>query len=255
MKVHSPLHILIVDDERPALTRLENLLSDIADQHPNIISGRASNGVEALSIVAAGGVDLIITDISMPVMDGIELARHTARLPSPPSVIFVTAYNEYAVEAFEIAAIDYLLKPTRAERLAAALEKLSLRHHTPAETALKTLQQTARQYFSSNERERVLLIPVADVLYLKAELKYVTARTIEREYILNESLTQIEQEFPEHFLRVHRNCLVAYTAIAGIEKEKENTGEPRWEILLNNLDERLPISRRQWPTVRLALGR
>ena len=119
-----------------------------------------------------------------------------------------------------------------------------------------------RSHFSVAERGRILLVPVAEVLYLRAELKYVTARTAAREYVLDEALVQIEQEFPRRFLRLHRNCLVALAAVAGVERAAERDGhkdgereaEPHWEVLLRELPERLPVSRRQWPAVRQALG-
>lgn len=247
------LRVLIVDDETPARARLRDLLGDIAAGCPNLVAGMAANGVEALRLIEqAGAVDVVLCDIRMPVMDGVELARHLGRLPAPPAVIFTTAYDQYAVQAFELAAVDYLLKPVRAERLASALAKV--RRPPPADAALAALAPGERRHFSVSERGRILLLPVAEVRYLKAELKYVTARTAEREFVLDEALTQIEQEFGERFLRIHRNCLVARAAVAGVERAGEHDGEAHWEILLAGLAERLPVSRRQWPTVKQALG-
>ena len=124
----APLAVLVVDDEAPARERLRDVLGDIASAQPNRVVGLAANGVEALSMLEGGGVDLILTDIRMPAMDGIELARHVARLDPAPAVIFTTAYDEYAVRAFELAAVDYLLKPVRAARLAEALAKARRLH-------------------------------------------------------------------------------------------------------------------------------
>lgn len=257
------LRVLVVDDEAPARTRLRDLLGDVADRQPNAIVGMAANGVEALRLLEdAAAVDVVLADIRMPVMDGVELARHLARLPAPPALVFVTAYDHYAVQAFELAAVDYLLKPVRAQRLADALERVRVRRVPPAAEALAALAVGERGHFSVAERGRILLVPVAKVLYLRAELKYVTARTAEREYVLDESLVQIEQEFPRRFLRLHRNCLVALAAVAGVERAAERDGakdgereaEPHWEVLLRDLPERLPVSRRQWPAVRQALG-
>lgn len=248
-----PMRVLIVDDEAPARTRLRDLLGDIAPLQPNEIAGMAANGVEALRLVEAGGVDAVLVDIRMPVMDGVELARHLARLPQPPAVIFTTAYDQYAVQAFELAAVDYLLKPVRAERLAVALGKVR-RAPLPGAEALAALAPAPRRHFSVSERGRILLLAVADVIYLRAELKYVTARTAARDYVLDESLVQIEQEFGERFLRVHRSCLVARAAVRGVERVGEHEGDAHWEILLVGVDERLPVSRRQWPAVRQALG-
>jgi two-component system response regulator AlgR len=247
------LRVLIVDDEGPARSRLRDLLGDIADRQPTTVVGMAANGVEALRLLELQPADVVLADIRMPGMDGVELARHLPRLPSPPAVIFVTAYDQYAVEAFELAAVDYLLKPVRAERLAMALTKLRQRRPAPV-ADLAALAPGERRHFSVSERGRILLLPVADVIYLKAELKYVTARTAERDYLLDESLVQLEQEFPQRLLRVHRNCLVARDAVQGVERVGEGDGEGHWEVLLKGLDERLPVSRRQWPVVRQALG-
>ena len=247
------LRVLIVDDEAPARSRLRDLLGDIGAGQPSRVVGMAANGVEALRILEAEPADVVLADIRMPVMDGVELARHLGRLDKPPAVIFVTAYDQYAVQAFDLAAVDYLLKPVRAERLAAALGKL----RPPARVADATLAGLApgeRRHFSVSERGRILLLPVADVLYLRAELKYVTARTAERDYVLDESLVQLEEEFPQRFLRVHRNGLVARAAVLGVERAGEQDGEAHWAVLLKGVDERLAVSRRQWPAVRQALG-
>ncbi len=248
----APLRILIVDDEAPARMRLRDLLGDIAAECPNELVGLAANGLEALRLIEAAPVDVVLADIRMPVMDGVELARHVARATPRPAVIFTTAYDQYAVSAFELAAVDYLLKPVRAERLADALRKVPQKS-PPEDERLAAIPNNGRQHFSVSERGRILLVPVADVRYLRAELKYVTATTVEREYLLDESLVQIEQEFPERFLRIHRNCLVACDAVTGVERVGEQDGEARWEILLKGLPERLPISRRQWSTVRQVL--
>lgn len=247
------LRVLIVDDEAPARSRLRDLLGDIGAGQPSRVVGMAANGVEALRILEAEPADVVLADIRMPVMDGVELARHLGRLDKPPAVIFVTAYDQYAVQAFDLAAVDYLLKPVRAERLAAALGKL----RPPARVADATLAGLVpgeRRHFSVSERGRILLLPVADVLYLRAELKYVTARTAERDYVLDESLVQLEEEFPQRFLRLHRNCLVARAAVLGVERAGEQDGEAHWAVLLKGVDERLAVSRRQWPAVRQALG-
>ncbi|HQZ03924.1 MAG TPA: LytTR family DNA-binding domain-containing protein [Thauera sp.] len=254
----APLRVLIVDDEAPARARLRDLLGDILPTCPNVLVGMTSNGIEALRLLETESADVVLADIRMPAMDGVELARHLARLPSPLPVIFVTAYEQYAVEAFELAAIDYLLKPVRAERLAAALGKLRRRQPVSdqpmSDQQLAALAPGERRHFGISERGRILLLPVVDVIYLKAEQKYVTARTLGREYLLDESLVQLEQEFPLRLLRVHRNCLVAREAVHGVERVGEPDGEGHWEVLLNGMDERLPVSRRQWPILRQALG-
>lgn len=249
-----PLSVLIVDDEAPARERLQDLLGDIANAQPTRIAGLAANGVEALGILERTPVDLILTDISMPVMGGIELARHVGRLDKPPAVIFTTAYDVYAVQAFDLAAVDYLLKPVRAARLAEAVGK-ARRLRPPADEVLRRMAPAGRTHFSVSERGRILLVPVGDVLYLKAEQKYVVARTLSREYLLDESLVQLEEEFPERFLRIHRNCLIARDAVSGVGRATTGVdGEAHWVILLEGLPDQLPVSRRQWPSVKEALG-
>ena len=253
----APLRVLIVDDEAPARSRLRDLLSDIATELPNVVTGEAADGVEALEFLAgepAPQVDVALVDIRMPRLDGIALVQHLAGRKTAPAVIFTTAYDQYAVRAFDLNAIDYLLKPVRAPRLLAALNKLRRQPRAPPDAAaLRRLAPEGRQQLHSSERGRILLVPLADVLYLRAELKYVTARTGEREYLIEESLTHLEQEFGERFIRVHRNCLVARDGIVGVERESETDGETHWVVLLRDLAEKLPVSRRQWPQVKTLL--
>jgi two-component system response regulator AlgR len=245
----STLSVLIVDDEVPARVRLRDLLADIALEVPNAVIAEAGNGLLALAAIESHPVDVVLVDIRMPKMDGIELARHLAHLEQPPAVIFVTAYDVYAVQAFELNAVDYLLKPVRAQRLVVALQK-ARQSRLPAPQVLAQLQQGARTHLSCHERGRLLLIPLADVLYLKADLKYVTARTADREYLLDESLTHLEQEFSERFIRLHRSVLVAKDAISGFEKNASDDAETQWQALLRGIAEKLPVSRRQWPMVK-----
>lgn len=249
------LRILIVDDEAPARARMRNLLSDLADDMPSHIVGEAADGVAALELLADATADVALVDIRMPRMDGIELALHLARLPQPPAVIFATAYDQYAVKAFELAAVDYLLKPVKAARLAEALKKAQ--RLAPDAPILRELAPQGRRHLRCLERSKMLLVPVAEVLYFKAELKYVTARTAQREYVLEESLSQLEEEFAERFIRIHRNCIVARAAIAGCARERdvaEGETEPHWTLLLHGADEHLQVSRRQWPQVKEAIG-
>ena len=242
------LHVLIVDDEAPARTRLRDLLGDIVARHPTEIVGMAANGVEALRLLEAAPADVVLADIRMPVMDGVELARHLGKLASAPAVIFVTAYDQYAVEAFELAAVDYLLKPVRAQRLLAALHKLP--GPRPGSELLAGIGQEVRgggrTHLSCHERGRLLLVPIGEVLYFKADLKYVTARTAEREYLLDEALTHLESEYADRFMRLHRAVLVAKTALAGFEKAAGDDAEAYGWALLRGVPEKLPVSRRQW---------
>lgn len=247
------LAVMIVDDETPARERLKDLLGDIAAEQPTKVVGVASNGVEALRQLEEVKVDVLLVDIRMPAMDGIEFAQHASRLPFPPKIIFITAFDEYAVRAFELAALDYLLKPVRAERLANALQKVRKSSNSTRDV-IDTIA-APRRHLTCSERGKIHLIPIGDVLYLKAELKYVTARTAKREYLLEESLVQLEGEFPDRFVRIHRNCLVARSEVVGFERSVgEDGGEGYWSVRLNGIDELLPISRRQWANVKTVLG-
>ena len=245
-----PLRVLIVDDEAPARHRLRDVLADCADQLRVDIVGEADNGLDALNQVQQQPVDAVLLDIRMPGMDGLECAAHLNTLDKPPAIIFSTAYEAYACQAFDLNAVDYLLKPVRADRLMRALS----RAHGVSSNVLERLRAVhpkARTHLSVNEKGRIVLIPVPDILFLKAELKYVTVRTAAREFLIEESLTRLESEWGDTFLRIHRNCLVARARIREIGKL---AGEDDGHFLrLDGLDERLPVSRRQYSALRETL--
>lgn len=240
------LKVIIADDEMPARNRLRELLTDIG----NIaICGEAKNGLELLEMTAQQMPDVVLLDIRMPQMDGIEAAKHLQTLTQPPAVIFTTAYDTHAVTAFEMNAIDYLLKPIRLERLQSALQKVS--KLLPRQLAEMSKLSPRRTHLSISERGRILLIPVTDIIYLRAELKYITIRTAEREYLMEASLTNLEQEFGDLFIRLHRNCLVATAFISGYEKRNiEGHQEKQWVALLKYVPETITVSRRQQHLVR-----
>jgi len=256
--------ILIVDDEPVARSRLRELLADLAPDFPHRIVGEAPNAPEALSQIEVTQPQIVLLDIQMPGMTGIELARHiSARAQSGestrqmPLIIFVTAYDEFAVDAFEVRAIDYLLKPVRSERLEQALRRAMTRlpgEHAQEIDQLARATNTRRRHLSVHERGRVILVPLDQVVYLKAELKYITVRTKEREYLIEESLTALEEEFADRFVRIHRNALVARPSIAGFERVQPQGdaegGDPYWQVVLRDVTERLPVSRRQWSIVK-----
>src|SRR5258705_2063218 len=248
------IRVFIADDEEPARERLKELLADVAAEVPNVVAGEARNGVEALERLPASGAQVLLLDIRMPGMDGLELARHVATLDDAPAVVFVTAHDKHAIEAFDLNALDYLLKPVRATRLAAALKKAAA-GGAPRRESLARASDTPREYLSVAERNRIVLVPVRDILFLRAEQKYVTVRTREREHLIEESLIALEREFsgadlPYPFVRVHRNCLVARAAIRGFERTGGGEEEAHWQVVLDGFAERLPVSRRQWPAVR-----
>ena len=242
-----PLNILIADDEAPARNRMRDLLSDIEDV---VVVAEAKNGKEAIDLALQTKPDLMLLDIRMPGMDGIEAAQHAQKIEPKPHIIFTTAFDAYAIKAFDLNAIDYLLKPIRLERLQTAINKAHALK--PAQiAALKPLQKT-RTHLSIHERGRVLLVPIETIIYLRAELKYITVRTAEREYLIEESLTNLEAEFGERFIRLHRNCLVAPQFIAGYEKRLNQDNEAQWVALLKDINETVTISRRQQHLVRQA---
>lgn len=236
----SEIRLLIADDEAPARKRLRELLGDIEEV---CVAGEARNGQEVLSLAEQTQVGLVLLDIRMPGMDGIEAAQHLQKLSQPPAIIFTTAYDAYAVKAFDMNAVDYLLKPIRLERLQAAINKAKKLNQAQLD-ALKPMQ-SRRSHFSVVERGRVLLVPLEDVIYLRAELKYITIRTRERELLIEDSLTSIEQEFGSHFIRLHRNCLVAQSSIMGYERRREPAGEYHYVALLREVPETIAVSRRQ----------
>jgi two-component system response regulator AlgR len=248
--------IFIVDDEQHARARLAMLLADIVEECPNELVGEASDAAGALQGIVDTRPDIVLLDIQMPGMNGLDLASRLAlEGDDMPAVVFVSAHDDYALDAFEVHALDYLVKPVRAGRLQQALRRVaSLRGRSSGGGTAE--QPPRREHFTVHERDRLLLVPVADVLYLKAELKYVTLRTRTRDYLIEDSLASIEEELDDMFVRVHRNTLVARKAIMGVERGTVSVdgdgerGQEAWQVILRDVAERLPISRRQWPVVK-----
>jgi two-component system response regulator AlgR len=240
--------VLIADDEAPARSRLRDLLDECRGAFPLVIVDEARSGKEVLAVLEREKVDIVLLDIRMPEMDGMEAARHIARMEAPPAIIFTTAFDSYAIKAFEVNAIDYLLKPIRRERLLAALGKA---RSAPAVSrqALDAAANQPRRHLSIHERGKILLVPVGEVLYLRAELKYVTVKTAQKEYLVEESLQRLEEEFEGTFVRIHRNCLVAREAISGFERNSEES-ESGWAVVIRATGEKLPVSRRQHHVVK-----
>jgi two-component system response regulator AlgR len=255
------LNVLIVDDEPLARSRLTQLLTECSRQLELTLVGTVDGGLAALEAVDQLHPDAVLLDIMMPDMGGIEVARHLVTRDTPPAIIFVTAFDEHALPAFEVQALDYLLKPVRAERLLDALKRVHrLRRNEPRIEELARTLGSCRSHLTVSERGRMVLVPIEEIVYLRAELKYVTIRTHQKEHLTEESLTALEQEFGERFVRIHRNALVARAAIQGFQRVKArpdgdgDAGEGHWEVVLKAIAERLPISRRQWPTVKSATG-
>ena len=244
----TPLRVMITDDEAPARHRLRELLSDCAREMPLSVVAETASGAALLEALQDIPSDVVLLDIRMPGMDGIETARHLQKLPLPPRVVFTTAYERHALEAFEVHAVDYLLKPVRARRLQEALVRA--RSLTTSAGTPDALPAPARTHFSVTERGRIILVPVREVRFLRAELKYVTLRTASQEHVIEESLTRLEEEFGRTFVRIHRSCLVAVEHLLGFERQDAGTGDAQWTAVLADVAERLPVSRRQAHVVR-----
>lgn len=239
--------LLIADDEPLARARLRALLAEI---DAGDIVGEAATGLEALQSVLALRPDVVLLDVRMPGMDGIELAQHLARLPKPPAIVFTTAYGEHALAAFEAHAIDYLVKPVRSERLQVALSRARLLTAGQLrEFTQHRAEAPARTHFSALAKGGLRLVPVADVRYLQADQGYVTVRHAQGELLVEDSLRALEEEFGNAFLRVHRNTLVARAHVTGLERDALGNSA----IVLRDIEERLPVSRRLVAEVRRRL--
>ncbi|MFN0315586.1 MAG: LytR/AlgR family response regulator transcription factor [Burkholderiales bacterium] len=237
------LRVVIADDEGPARHRLKDLLEDCAESVPADVVGEVSSGDELIELLETVTADLVLLDIRMPGMDGIEAAQHLLAMEKPPAVIFTTAFDVYAVKAFEMHAVDYLLKPIRLQRLHDALKRIK-REARLMPSVLESLATQARSHIPVSERGKVTLVPVNKILYMRADQKYVSIKTDGREYLIEDSLSRLEQEFCDSFVRVHRNCLVSRAHIAGFERGGDD-GEGQWQVALRGTEERLPVSRRQ----------
>lgn len=261
----SPLRTLIVDDEPLARLRLRGLLEGLSGL-PVQVLGEAGSAAQALAWLKDHVCDLVFLDIQMPGPDGLQLARSLEALQHRPIVVFVTAHAGHALQAFEIEALDYLTKPVRRERLQATVERARGRlHERLAAATWQGGQPDALdegEFLTITERGRLIRVPLLEVLYFKAELKYLTVRTATQSYIMEGSLTDLEQRLGERFLRVHRNALVARKALRELGRHMtqagaaESDGEPGegWAARVAPVDEWLSVSRRQVAAVREALA-
>jgi len=251
------LRVLIVDDEELARLRLRSLVQECTDPVVEVV-GEAASTAQALVWLATQRCDLLLLDVHMPGRDGLQLADELRQRSDAPAVVFVTAHAEHALRAFDLAAVDYLTKPVKRERLHAALQRVAQhRGLTPALPAAVAAQY--EPVIVVSERGRVVRVPQSQVLYLKAELKYVTLRTAEHTYVLDESLSDLELRLGERFLRVHRNALVARRAVRALERrvlagDGDDEGGETWAVRMAPVDEWLAVSRRQVAAVREALG-
>jgi two-component system, LytTR family, response regulator AlgR len=240
------MKILIVDDEALARERLHDLVIEL---YPDSITIEAANGIEALDKISEHSPEIILLDIRMPGMDGLELANHLLHFETPPAVVFTTAYQDHALSAFDANAVDYLLKPIRKERLNTAIDRATI----ISQSKLATLKNTegvtsARSHLSAMVRGSIQLIPIENIYYFKAEQKYVTAAWPGGEILLDEPLISLEAEFTNHFIRIHRNALVAIKHINGLSKNSEG----QQIIKISDMPHELIVSRRHFAEVKKA---
>jgi two-component system response regulator AlgR len=242
------LKMLLVDDEPLARSRLRTLLADCKAPAAEV-AAEAANAAQAMEHLRRQNFDGVLLDIHMPGADGLALAQVLRTLPEAPTVVFVTAYAEHAVSAFELEAADYLTKPVRLERLQAALTRVE-----KARQGRAGGPEPEQEVLVIQDRGRTERVPVTEVLYFKAELKYITVRTASRSYILDGSLSDLEEKHGAQFLRVHRNALVSRRAVRALEKHFDAEEGEGWAVRLNGIDESLQVSRRQLSAVREALA-
>jgi two-component system, LytTR family, response regulator AlgR len=256
MNAVSALRVLIVDDESLARLRLRQLVGECAEPRA-VVAGEAPDAAQALAWLEAHDCDVLLLDVQMPGADGTQLAAVLRARAKPPAIVFVTAHAQHAVKAFELEALDYLTKPVRRERLQAALQRVARRFATAPAAA--DAGASDAPVIVVNDRGRVTRVPLGEVLYLKAELKYVTLRTARHTHVLDEPLADLEARLGERFLRVHRNALVARRAVRALERrvlagEGDDESGEGWAVRVEGLDDEwLAVSRRQLGAVREAL--
>jgi two-component system response regulator AlgR len=240
------MKVLITDDEAPARMRLRSLLEELDGYE---VIAEATNGMEALRRCEEDVPDIVLMDIRMPGMTGLEATRHLSQLEKMPAVIFITAYDEHALDAFEANAVDYLLKPVRRERLEKALEKVQKLNRAQLAGLKLDDEENARTQLCVRSRGKLELVPVSEIIYFMADQKYVTVAHEQGEVLIEESLKSLESEFSQQFVRIHRNALVARNRLVAIEKTREG----HLAAILQGTDNKLEISRRHAPGIRKLL--
>ena len=241
------MKILIVDDEQLARERLQRHLLDIDSSYELI---QAENGLVALEQSKQHNPDIVLLDIRMPGMDGIETASKLSQLETPPAIIFTTAYDEYALDAFDTHAIAYLLKPIRKEKLDKALQSAKRLNRVQLQNIQAEESKTQDKYLSVRIHSGVRKIELDDVFYFQAEQKYVTVKYREGEVLIEESLKSLESRFSDSFIRIHRNALISRQQLKAIRKDQQG----RYLTELKDVDEKIEVSRRHVAAVRKFLG-
>lgn len=252
----APLHILVVDGEARDRRRLRTLLAQAAPGAPGLPAltlHEADSSAQAWALLsaAASPIDLVLLDIHTPGLDGLSLAVRLRKLPRPPALVLVTAHELPATQAFALDALDCLTKPVRLPRLQQTLARLRKRHPPASPDGLQPpAPGPALLILNRGRTERV---PLDEVIYFKAELKYVTVRTAGHRYLLDSALHALESQHAAQFLRIHRNALVARRALRALERQGDPQEGEGWAVRLRGIDEPLPVSRRQLAAVRAAL--
>lgn len=235
------MKVVIADDEAPARERLRFLLA----HHPDVsVVAEVGCGATAVAACEEHGADLVLLDIAMPGMDGMAAARVLSSLPLPPAVVFCTAYDAHALSAFEAAALDYLMKPVRQERLNSALERARA-----FLAGRSQVQPAGRQHLCARLRGTVRMIPVEDIRYLQADEKYVMVHHARGADLVEDSLRSLEDEFEGRFVRIHRNCLVARDRLLELRRKQGVV-----HAVLRDVEQPLEVSRRCVPVLRQALS-
>jgi two-component system, LytTR family, response regulator AlgR len=262
------LSALIVDDEQLARARMRILLGDCT-QPACSVAGEASDAMQAMALLRSTPCDVVLLDIHMPGADGMQLARELRSLRPELGIIFVTAHAEHAVAAFDLEVLDYLTKPVRLERLEKALTKALQKKELLVLPSIGLEPNLMHETVIIQDRGRTERVPLADVLYFKAELKYITVRTAQKSYILDGALNDLEERYGEHYLRIHRNTLVSKRAMRALERyveraadrvdDPDDAGEGNgdvegWAVRLRGVDGALLVSRRQLSAVRAAIA-
>ena len=240
--------ILIVDDEPLARARLRQQVEAIDGYE---VAGEAENGLQAIEKAATTNADILLLDIRMPEMNGLEVGRHLSQLEDAPAIIFTTAYSEHALEAFHTHAVDYLLKPVREEKLIEALAAARKLSRAQIQHVDEELDSGKRSHICARVRGDLQLINVADIYYFKADSKYVEVRHKGGIVLIEESLVSLEKEFEGDFIRVHRNALVAPAYLDGLRKD----GQGHSHLSIKGIEDMIEVSRRHLPGVRAMLKR
>lgn len=244
--------VIVCDDERLARERLVRLLDEIGGYE---LVGLAEHGEQALRLVAEKAADIVLMDMRMPVMDGLTCARHLNAMPSPPAIIFCTAFDEHALEAFSVSAAGYVLKPVSRESLREALTRACRVNQLQLESLRQQPQAIerpgARSHITARTHRGIELIPVDEVRYFLADHKYVTVRHEHGEVLIDETLKDLEEEFGDRFIRIHRNALLSLSYLDGLEV----VASGQYRVRIRGMDDRLVVSRRHLPELRETLHR